>query len=59
MYANRCFTIKIYNGDNTFNILSERIGKKILNIVGREEHVPTIEKLIRIKKKEQDVIIEK
>ena len=47
MYSNRGFTISMYNGDNTFNMLTDHIGRGNLNIVGREDHVGVIERSIR------------
>ena len=44
MYANRGFSINMYNGDNVFRMLLDEIGEGCLNIVGRKEHVEYIER---------------
>ena len=37
----------MYNRDNTFNMLTDHIGRRNLNIVGREDHMGAIERSIR------------
>lgn len=50
MYTKRDFTIKIYKGDKTFKMLSEKIGEENINIASRKEHVGMIKRSIRIVK---------
>ena len=43
IYSNSGFTLCMYNGDNTLNMLADHIGRGNINIVGREDHVGAIE----------------
>ena len=49
-FANRGFTITQYHGDNAFKALEKHLGAANLHIVANEEHVPTIERSIRVVK---------
>ena len=43
----------MYNGDNSFNMLTDHIGRGNLNIVGREDHVGAMERSIRTLKEKK------